>query len=55
MYKILARLREPSTYAGLAILAGFARHIWPSYGSILDAVAAALAGGAVAVPERGRD
>jgi hypothetical protein len=55
MTRLFARLKEPSTYAGLAILAGFARHIWPNYGPILDAAAAALAGGAVAVPERGRD
>lgn len=55
MNRILSRLREPSTYAGLAILAGFARHLWPQYQPILDAAAAALAGGAVAVPERSRD
>jgi len=55
MTRLFARLKEPSTYAGLAILAGFARHIWPHYAPILDAAAAALAGGAVVTPERGRD
>lgn len=43
---ILARLREPSTYAGLSVLAGVigvSQDQWTAIGAVIAAIAGALA------------
>jgi hypothetical protein len=53
MHTILARAKEPSTLAGLSMLAVFLRLKFPAYAPVLDSLAAVLGGGAVVLPERG--
>lgn len=49
---VVKRAGEPSTWAGLAVLALLARARWPQYAEAIDAGALVLSGGAVALPER---
>lgn len=50
----MSRLREPSTWAGLAaIVIGVKPFVPAQYGSFADMLAAALGGVAVALRERG--
>lgn len=52
---IKARLREPSTWAGLGVLALQAgKLIAPQWSGAFDVVAMLLGGGAVVAPERGQ-
>lgn len=46
------RFGEASTYAGLAVLSQIASVAFPQYAMLINAATAALAGGAVVVPER---
>lgn len=53
MNRLFDRAKEPSTLAGLSLLAMFLRLKFPAYAPVLDGVAAVLGGGAVVLPERG--
>jgi len=50
---LLARLKEPSTAAGLALLFQLPKAIWPLYGAIFDGVTAGFAGLAIFLREGG--
>lgn len=47
-----ARLNEPSTHAGLAVLFVLARTVVPQYAAVADALAALCATIAAAAPEQ---
>lgn len=51
MNAVIARIKEPSTSAGLAALAQVAKVFFPQWGAVLDAVAMLTASLAVALPE----
>jgi hypothetical protein len=50
---LFARLREPSTHAGLSALLLALAQLIPAYGVVFNAAAIVLGGGAMAIPERG--
>lgn len=52
---ILARMREPSTHAGIAAVLMALAPMFPAYAGILQAIAVAFGGVAVAKPDAPRD
>lgn len=50
---IAARVKEPSSWAGAAVVIQGAGMVFPQYAVILTAIAGLLGGVAVLVPERG--
>jgi hypothetical protein len=51
MSKIIDRLKEPSTHAGIALIAQAFAFFYPQYATILNCLTALFGGGAVALPE----
>lgn len=51
LVSLLARLREPSTWAGLAVLLQLIKSIRPEWAVVIDAVTLLFGGGAVVIPE----
>ena len=52
---LLARMREPSTHAGIAAVLMALAPIVPAYAGILQAIAVAFGGVAIAKPDAPRD
>ncbi len=54
MQKIIARLKEPSTHAGIAAAAQAAAFFLPQYAGIFAGLTMIFGGAAVATPECGK-